>query len=69
MKAYVYKTSDGTIESGTIREFNTLDECIRTLMMETNCPEYVVSDILLYFGEKDVSGCSYLIEIYDDYRE
>ena len=69
MKAYVYKTSNSTIESGIIREFKTLDECIGTLMMETKCPEYVVSDISLYYGEKDVSGCSWLIEIYDDYRE
>ena len=69
MKAYVHKTSNNEIDSGIIREFNTLEECIRTLMKETKCPDYVVSDISLYYGDKDVSGCSWLIEIYDYYRE
>ena len=65
MKAYIYKTSNSSIESGIVREFGSLDECIRTLMMETKQKTYTVTDIKKYRGPKDVTGCSWLVEICD----
>ena len=69
MKVYVYKTSDRTIENGIVREFESLDDCIKTLIKETDEIEYVVSSMHQYYGEKDLDDCSWLVEIYDYYRE
>lgn len=72
MKVYVYKTSDCTINDGMVREFESLDDCIKTLIKETDQSEYVVSSMNQYYGQwtkKDLDGCSWMVEIYDDYRE
>ena len=69
MEVYVYKTSDNTIENGIVREFESLDDCIKTLIKETNEREYVVSSMNQYYGKKDLDDCSWLVEIYDYYRE
>ena len=69
MKVYVYKTSDYMIDNGVIREFQSLDECITTLQKETSEPEYVVSDMKQYYGSKNLSDCTWMVEIYDYYRE
>ena len=69
MKVYVYKTSDHTIENGNVREFESLDDCIKTLIKETDEREYVVSSMSQYYGQKNVDFCSWMVEIYDYYRE
>ena len=70
MKVYVYKTSDRTIDNGIVREFESLDDCIKTLIKETDEPEYVVSSMQQYYGQKnDLDDCSWMVEIYDSYRE
>lgn len=70
MKVYVYKTSDHSIDNGIAREFETLDDCIKTLIKETDEPEYVVSSMREYYGQKkDLDDCSWMVEIYDYYRE
>ena len=69
MKVYIYKTSDNTIEKGVVREADSLEKCIETLIKETNEQEYIVLTMSQYYGEKDLSDCSWMIEIYDDYRE
>lgn len=69
MKVYIYKTSDRSIDDGTKREFGTLDECIKTLISETKEREYVISTIEYYYGNKDLSDCMWLVEVYDYYRE
>lgn len=70
MKVYVYKTSDHSIDSGMVREFETLDDCIKTLIKETDEPDYVVSNMRQYYGNrKDLDDCSWMVEIYNSYRE
>ena len=70
MKVYVYKTSYFTIDNGTVREFESLDDCIKTLIKETDEREYVVSSMSQYYGQKkDLDDCSWMVEIYDYYRE
>ena len=69
MKVYIYKTSDHSIDNGMIREFESLDDCIKTLINETGEQEYVVSSMKQYYGNKDLVDCSWLVEIYDYYRE
>lgn len=69
MKVYIYKTSDHTITKGIKREFLSLEDCIKTLMAETGEKEYVISDIKQHYGNEDVSDCSWLVEVYDWYRE
>ena len=70
MKVYVYKTSDRTIDNGTVLEFESLDDCIKTLIEETDEREYVVSSMSQYYGQKkDLDDCSWMVEIYDGYRE
>lgn len=69
MKVYVYKTSDRTITKGTKREFLSLEDCVKTLIAETGEREYIISDIKQYYGFEDTSDCSWLVEVYDDYRE
>ena len=70
MKVYVYKTSDHSIDDGIVREFGSLDDCIKTLIKETDEPEYVVSSMHQYYGlKKDLDDCSWMVEIYDNYRE
>ena len=70
MKVYVYKTSDHTIDNGVVREFESLDDCIKTLIKETDEREYVVSSISQYYGQKEgLDDCSWMVEIYDYYRE
>ena len=70
MKVYVYKTSDRTIDDGIVREFESLDDCIKTLIKETDEREYVVLSMRQYYGQKkDLDDCSWMVEIYDYYRE
>jgi len=70
MKVYVHKTSGGYIDNGMVREFESLDDCIKTLIKETDEPEYVVSTMRQYYGQrKDLDDCLWMVEIYDDYRE
>ena len=70
MKVYVYKTSDYNIDNGIVREFGSLDDCIKTLIKETDEPEYVVSSMHQYYGQKkDLDDCSWMVEIYDHFRE
>ena len=70
MKVYVYKTSDRIIDDGIVREFESLDDCIKSLIKETDEPEYVVSSMHQYDGQrKDLDDCSWMVEIYDDLRE
>ena len=69
MKIYIYKTSDYEINKGVKREFETLEECIKTLINETNVREYVVSEIEEYYGRNDISDCSWMVEVYDYWRE
>lgn len=70
MKIYVYKTSSASIDSGEIRTFESLDDCIRTLKSETGRPEYVVLDTEMYYGsEHCLDDCDWMVEIYDSYRE
>ena len=70
MKVYVFKTSDYSIDNGIVREFESLEDCIKTLIKETDEREYVVSNIREYYGKKkDLDDCSWMVEIYDYYRE
>lgn len=69
MKVYIYKTSDRTATKGIKREFLSLEDCVKTLMAETGEREYIISDIKQYYGFEDASDCSWLVEVYDDYRE
>lgn len=51
-----------------VREFGSLDECIETLIKETNVCEYVV------WKKRDFEtwvpdDADWVVEIYDDYRE
>ena len=65
MDIYVYRTSK---EEGSIRQFNSLEECINTLIKETNNNEYVISKPPSYFRHV-TENTKWLVEIYDDYRE
>lgn len=71
MKAYIFRTSDHEIDDGEIMEFESLDDCIRKLISETDQPEYVVSLFKEeYYGLKfKDSDCDWMVEIYDWYRE
>lgn len=67
MDIYVYRTTDSVID-GSIRQFNSLDECINKLEEETHNGEYVVSKGSSY--PRDIAKDSeWIVEIYDDYRE
>ena len=67
MDIYVYRTTDSAFE-GSIRQFNSLDECISTLIKETHNEEYVVSKGSSY--PRDIAkGSEWVVEIYDGYRD
>ena len=65
MKIGIGRTNDLTY---IVREFGSLDECIETLIKETNVCDYVV------WKNKDFEtwvpdDVDWVVEIYDDYRE
>ena len=67
MDIYVHRTSTW-FDGGSIRQFNSLDECINTLEEETHNGEYVVSKGSSYL-RKYGKNPEWIVEIYDDYRE
>lgn len=67
MDIYVYRTTDSTFD-GSIRQFNSLDECISTLIKETHNEEYVVTKGPSYY-KKMAKNPEWIVGIYDDYRE
>lgn len=67
MDIYVYRTTDSVID-GSIRQFNSLDECINTLEEETHNGEYVVIKGSSYHRDI-VKDSKWIVEIYDGYRE
>lgn len=67
MDIYVYRTSNWVMK-GTIRQFNSLDECINTLEEETHNEEYVIRKVPSYLRDC-AKNSEWIVEIYDDYRE
>ena len=69
MKIGIRRTSDGWSSKYIIREFNSLEDCIRTLADETSHEnEFIVSEVSAYYTE-EYPDVAWFVEIYDDYRE
>lgn len=67
MDIYVHRTSNGVMK-GSIRQFNSLDECINTLEEEAHNEEYVIRKVPSYLIDF-AKNSEWIVEIYDDYRE
>lgn len=67
MKIYVFRTSDGFLNCGEVREFDSLEKCLDTLECETDEGEYIVFKPAHWHGIPE--GVERVVEIYDDYRE
>ena len=67
MKFWIFKTSDWS-RAGCVREFDSLDECIKTLDKEYYNMDYVISP--LSYGQDYIpTDVTKIVEIYDTYRE
>lgn len=67
MDIYVHRTSTGVM-GGSIRQFNSLNECINTLEEEAHNEEYVIRKVPSYLRDM-AKDSEWIVEIYDDYRE
>lgn len=68
MKFWIYKTSDWP-RAGCVREFGSLDECIKTLDEEYYEMDYIISPPLTYGRDYIPADVTKIVEIYDTYRE
>jgi len=74
MKALVRRTSD--CDEYQVREFESLEECLKTLKKETNVCEYVVENAKTNWDinklsrkDENVKACEWYVEIYNGFRE